>query len=161
MDYYSLLEFSQLKAIHLALEPSIDSIFRIKCRDYSQRFHTPLHVVMNELDPMVVLEALYEEQYRPSIVEEELEELMDRLYLMKDPNYSRMTKEQTEDLVDAVLNREIERAKKKKAPTQQTILDEIKRADTKPQNPKSGAMDFSQLEKLESKSEINKSGFES
>ena len=161
MDFYSLFELGQLKAIHSALEPSVESIWRIKCRDYSQQFHTPLHVVMNELDPVMVLQALYETQYPPSIVNEELEELMDTLQKMKDPTYSRMTHQQTEDLVDAVLNKEIARAAKKKSPTQQEITSEIKADEIKKlTTPKKGGMDFSQLENLESKAESNKAGFE-
>lgn len=161
MDFYSLLELEQLKAIHSALEPSADSIWRIKCRQYSEQFHTPLHVVMNELDPIMVLQALYESQYPPGIVNEELEELMDTLQKMKDPTYSRMSAQETEDLVDAVLNREIARKAKKKAPTQQEIASEIKAdAIKKLQTPKKGGMDFSQLESLETKAESNKAGFE-
>src|ERR1700676_3956774 len=99
MDFYLLFELGQLKAIHLALEPSLESLWRIKCRDYSQIFHTPLHVVMNDLHPIMVLQALYETQYPPSIVNEELEELMDTLQKIKDPTYSRMTQQETEDLV--------------------------------------------------------------
>jgi hypothetical protein len=157
MDFYSLIELSQIKAIQLAIEPSLESIWRIKCRQYATTFHTPLHVVMNELDPTMVLQALYEQQYTPGMVDEELEELLDILNKIKDPTYSRMSPEETENLVDAVLNREIERAAKKKAPTQQTIETAIKTAAVKP---KSGGMDFSQLETMESKAETNKAGFD-
>jgi hypothetical protein len=155
-DFYSLIELQQLKAIALALEPNLDSIYRIKCRNYSQKFQTPLHLVY-ELDPVQVLRDLFEDQYPPSIVEEELEELMDRLYTMKDPSYSRMSAEETEELVDAVLNREIKRLSKKKPPTQETIKADIKAAEI----PKSGGMNFADLEKLEAKAETNKAGFDS
>lgn len=156
MDFYQLAELCQIKAIHAAIEPSFDSIFRIKCRQYSERFHTPLHIVVNELDPIFVLQNLYEVEYPPSIVDEELEELLDILQKIKDPKYSRMTAEETEELVDAVLNREIERAKKKKAPTQETIKSEIKASEVKP---KSGGMKFNDLETMESNAEANRGGF--
>src|ERR1035437_4417238 len=118
LDFYSLFELAQLKAINSALEPSLESIYRMKCREYSVKYHTALHLVYS-LNPMDVLQALYEEQYPPSIVGEECEELLDKLYTMKDPTYSRMTKEETEELVDAVLNKELARAKKKKPITQE------------------------------------------
>lgn len=158
IDYYDLLEISQIKAIHSALEPSAASIFRIKCRQYSERFHTPLHVVMNELDPILVLEALFEDQFPPSIIEEECEDILDRLYTIKDPSYRRMSKEETENLVDSVLNKEIARLTKsnKKAPTPQSIQEAVKEAQVKP---KSGGMTFGDLEKLETKAESNKAGF--
>lgn len=141
----------------MALEPSLESIWRIKCRQYSITYNTPLHVVTNELDPMFVLQALYEEQYSPSIVEEEYLELLDRLYTMRDPNYTRISPAETESLVDAVLNKELARAAKKKKPTQENIQAAIKEAEVKP---KSGGMNFESLEKLEADAESNKSGFE-
>jgi len=161
MDFYTALEISQLRAIHAALEPSAESIWRMKCRQYSEKFYTPLHVVMNQLDPMLVLQALYETQYPPSVIEEELDDILERLYSIKDPEYSAMSKEQVEDLVDAVMNKEIKRTSKVKAPTQQTITSEIKAAEVKKlTTPKSGGMDFGSLEKLEAASETNKAGFE-
>lgn len=158
MNPYDIFELAQLRAIHSAIEPTSDSIWRMKCRDYSVRFHTPLHVVMNELDPLMVLQALYEDQFHPSIVDEELQELLDKLYVIKDPEYSRMSKEETEELVDSVLNKELERASRKKRITQQTIEKEIKEAEVI--KPKQGSMSFGDLEKIDEEAEANKSGFE-
>lgn len=158
MNLYDLLELSEIKAIESAIDPTPESIWRMRCRAYSQKYFTPLHVVMNELDPNMVFQALYEDIYSPSIVNEELEELIEKLYKIKDPSYSRMSKEDTEAMVDNIMNYEIARMAKKKAPTQESISTEIKTAEA--QKPKSGSMDFSQLENLESKSEQGKSGFE-
>jgi hypothetical protein len=162
MDFYSILEFEQLKAIQAAIEPSMESIYRMRCRSYSQKFFTPLHEVY-DLDPSLVLQSLYEDQYHPSIVEEELEELIEKLYIMRDPNYASMSKQEIEDLVDSVLNKEIARAAKKKRPTQETIQTEIKAAEIKKPEidvkPKSGSMSFGDLEKIDSKVE-GKNGFE-
>ena len=63
-----------------------------------------------------------------------------------------------EDLVDAVLNKEIQRLSKKKRPTQETIQAEIKKKEI--QKPKSGSMSFGELEKLEENLESGKSGFD-
>lgn len=141
MNLYDLLEYSQLKAIQAAISPSLESIWRMRCRDYSQKFFTPLHLVM-ALDPIFILQALYEDQFQPSIVEDELEELLDRLYIMKDPTYSRMSQQDTEDMVDMVLNKEIKRAANKKLTPENTS--EILQDASKP---KQGALDFSNLAK--------------
>jgi hypothetical protein len=158
IDFFSLFEYCELKAINACLDPTPDSVWRIRCRQYSVQFHTALHVVMNELDPMMVLQALYEDKYHPSIIEQEGEDLLEKLYLIKDPTYRRVSKEEEEQMVDAVLNREIARAAKKKRPTQETIQAEIKKAESKPL-PKSGGMDFGNLEEIDGKAEANKEGF--
>lgn len=153
IDFYTLFEFSEVKAIEAALDPSLASIWRMKLRDYSIKFHTPLHEVQ-QLDPMFVLQHLYEDRYHPSIVEDELEELLDKLQVIKDPTYSRLSQQETEDLVDAVINRELKRASVKKA-----AVEKVEEKVSLPK-PKSGSMNFSQLEELESKSESNKGGFD-
>jgi hypothetical protein len=155
-DFFELFKLAQLRAINLALNPTAESIWRIKLRNYSERFHTPLHLC-EKLDPLYILQALNEDQYNPSIVDEELEELLDIVYKEKNPNYSRMSQEDIEALVDNVLNRELARAAKKKPPTQQTIQNEVKAAEVKP---RSGGMSFGDLEKLEAKSEHNKAAFD-
>jgi hypothetical protein len=156
MNLYDLIEYAQVKAILNALDPTQESIWRIKCREYSELFSTPLHVVVNDLDPVFVLQQLYEYQFNPSIVDSELPELLEKLNKIKDPNYDPLPKEEMENLVDAVLNKEIERLSKKKTPVQETAKQETK--PSKPQMlPKS--LDFSDLEKMESKAELNKSGF--
>jgi len=157
-SFYDLFQLCRLRAIGLAIEPTTESIWRMRCREYSERFHTPLHVVENELDPIFVLQHLYEIQYSPGVVEEELNEILEQLYTIKDPNYSPLSKEEMEDLVDAVMNKEIKRLSKSKRPTQETIADEIKKAETKP--PKKGSMNFGDLEKLEESIESLKSGFD-
>lgn len=143
MDFYDLYSFCKLKAINLALNPTAESIWLSSCRAYSKQYFTPLHVVVNELDPMFVLDALYQDKYPPSIIEEEMEEVYDILQKIKDPNYSRISAEEMESLVDNVLNKEIARFEKaqKKAPTKQSIQEAIQVAP----KPKSGSMDFSSL----------------
>ena len=153
-DFYTLFQLAEIKAINSAIEPTLESVWRIRLRAYSERFHTPLHVA-ETLDPNYVLEALYESQYPPSIVEEELEDLLDILQKIKDPTYNRMSQEDTEAMVDAALNHLLSR--KKKAPTQKSIEADIKAAEVKP---KSGGMSFGDLEKLDAKAETNSSGFE-
>ena len=157
-SFYDLFEICRLKAIALAIDPTTESIYRMRCREYSEKFHTPLHIVEKELDPLFVLQHLYEVQYSPRVIDEELNEILEQLYRIKDPNYAPMSKEDMEDLVDAVLNKEIQRLSKKKRPTQETIQQEIKKDEIK--KPKSGSMSFGDLEKLEENIESSKAGFD-
>jgi len=157
-SFYDLFEICRLKAIARAIDPTTESIYRMRCREYSEKFHTPLHIVERELDPLFVLQHLYEIQYSPKIIDEELNEILEQLYRIKDPSYSPISKEEMEDLVDAVLNKEIQRLSKKKRPTQETIQAEIKKKEI--QKPKSGSMSFGELEKLEENLESGKSGFD-
>jgi hypothetical protein len=157
-DFYSLFDLAQIKAIQVALEPTLESIWLIRCREYSVKYHTPLHVVVNELDPMFVLQQLFEDRFTPSDAEEDLEGILEKLYKIKDPSYSRMTAAETEELVDAVLNKELKRLSKKKNTSEEKP--KPKEKSVVPPNPKSGSMSFGSLESLESKVEANKAGFE-
>jgi len=161
-SFYDLFDICRLRAIALAIDPTTESIYRMRCREYSEKFHTPLHVVEKELDPIFVLQHLYEVQYSPRVIDEELNEVLEQLYRIKDPNYNPMTKAEMEDLVDAVLNKEIERLSKKKRPTQETIKNEIKKEILKEENqkPKKGSMDFGDLEKIEGNLETPKTNFD-
>lgn len=163
MDFYSIIELEHLKAIYAALEPTLDSIWRLKCRAYSQRFFTPLHVVMNDLDPVMVLQALYEDQYHPSQIPEEMNDILEKLYTIRDPNYTAMSPQDIEDLVDAVLNKEIARFNKQKKvetklpglPPQKSLLE--KKQEPKP---KSGGLQFDSVVEVDQKAEASKGGFE-
>jgi formate dehydrogenase maturation protein FdhE len=157
-SFYDLFEICRLRAIALAIDPTTESIYRMRCREYSEKYHTPLHIVEKELDPMFVLGHLYEVQYSPKVVDEELNAILEELYKIKDPNYAPMSKEELEDMVDAVMNKEIKRLSKNKRPTQETIATDIKKAEV--QKPKSGSMSFGDLEKLEQTAESNKMGFD-
>jgi hypothetical protein len=157
MNFYDLFELSQLKAIQVALEPTLESVWRIRCREYSEKFCTPLHLVMNELDPQMVLQALYEEKYQPSEIDGEIDGILEMLYKIKDPNYSSISKEDLEDLVDSVLNKEIKRLSKKKKTTEEKITSE-KQPISAPKT-KSGSMNFSEIEKIDSLNEEATSGF--
>ena len=79
-SFYDLFELCRLKAIALAIDPTTESIYRMRCREYSEKFHTPLHVVERELDPIFVLQHLYEIQYSTRVVDEELNEILEQLY---------------------------------------------------------------------------------
>jgi hypothetical protein len=161
MNYYDLLEHAELLAINAAISPTAESIYRMKCRAYSQQFHTPLHLVY-ELDQAIVLQALYEDKYHPSVVEEELEELLEKLRKIEDPSYTRLSDAEVEDLVDAVINHENKRKgnKPKKKTSEKTLLEKnTSEIVDLPTPPKSGGMSFGDLEKSDEASESGRSGF--
>lgn len=147
MDFYGLLEHIQVKSILFALSPNDQSIWRGMCREYSEKFHTPLHVVY-ELDAEFVLTNLFETEFSTKNVKKNLDEILDRLYRMRDPNYEAMDNAELEDLVDAVLNKEMKRK------------GEI-RNDPKIEEPKptQGGVNFAGLDRMDEIAERGKSGF--
>jgi hypothetical protein len=159
MHYYDLIELAEIKAINSAIFPSTESIYRLKCRQYSEAFFTPLDRVY-DLDPQLVLQALYESKYPPSVVENELEELIETLKRIEDPRYTRVSQEEIEDLVDAAINN-LNRIKgKKKTVIEESLLDkDSKELKKQPIPPKQGSMSFENLQQLEESSENNTKGF--
>jgi hypothetical protein len=158
-DFYSIFEIAQIRAMHEAIDPGMESIWRMKCREYSQRFYTPLHEV-SKLDPAFILQALYEEHYTPSVIAEEMEDILEKLYQIQDPNYVKLDQAVIEEMVDNVINKEIKRLSKKKRPTEEKVDKPLEKPIDKIVNrPRSGSMDFSQLERIDAKSESNKPGF--
>ena len=156
MNFYDLLECIQLKTILTALEPDSESLWRAKCRDYSQKFHTPLHLVF-DLDPEFVLLNLYEEDNTTKKINSNLDDVLDRLYRIQDPTYAPMLDEEVEELVDAVLMREMKRKgeikpdKSEKSVLAKPTLEKIAPIT-------SGGLKFDDLNKLEA-DEMGKGSF--
>lgn len=149
LSLFDLIDIAQINAIQDAVNPTQESLYRLKCRDYSTIFHTPLHMV-HTLDPLFVLKELYSHQYRLGEVDNELEDLLDILYKIQDPTYNRLSKEDTEELVDAALNKELKRLGKKKPENKVDTKNTSEKKKLKVDKPKSGGLNFSDLEKKES-----------
>jgi hypothetical protein len=66
-----LIRSLQIIALGAAECPDYDAFYRAICRWYSQTFATPLHVVMEELTDIFVLQTYYEESYAISFKEVE------------------------------------------------------------------------------------------
>lgn len=159
MNFYDLLETLYLKSVKTALDPDAEALWRAKCRAYSAKFNTPLHLV-NDLDPEFVLTNLYELENTREHVTENLEEILDKLYKARDPDYEPMDDEEVEDLVDAVLNKEIKRLGQKpilvaKPKNAEKVLAPIETAE-----PKSGGLSFDNLNRQDEMSDFGKNGFE-
>jgi hypothetical protein len=150
IEFNDFMEFCKLRAIACALEPNMESIWRRICREYSLKFHTPLHLV-HELDPDFILTNLYETDYTISNAKENTREYLDVLYRMKDPNYEELVQEDLEDLVDAVMMKEMKRKGE--------VRGEVKPEKIWSDLPKSGGRKFTDLEKLETESESTTFGF--
>lgn len=99
MDLTDLIDYCKAQAIANALEPTQDSIWRQMARSYSKTFSTPLHEVM-ELDPEMVILSHFENQM-DSIkdVEERLEEFLDTIYGIEDPEYQKQKESELNDFI--------------------------------------------------------------
>lgn len=163
MNFLDLIQHAELLAISVAISPTEESIYNIRCREYSDRFSTPLHLVY-DLDPLFVIRNLFEDRFRPSEIQEEIPELLEKLYQIKDPTYTSMSKQDTEDMVDNVLNREIRRLAKKKDPwtgevQKPSVVKNTSGEEVKEPPKKSGGVSFESLEQIDEAGEANKGGF--
>lgn len=147
MDFYDILEHIQVKSILFALSPNDQYIWRRMCREYSEKFHTALDRV-HQLDPEFVLTNLFEEEFSTTNVKKNLDEILDRLYRLRDPNYEVLDDAALEDLVDAVLSKEMKRKGE--------VRNDPKLEEPKPTQ---GAMNFSGLDHMDEIAERGKSGF--
>lgn len=153
MDFKELLEYSQAEAISSFLSADEVSVWRSICRSYSKKFSTPLHLCLDgTIPPEDILLAEYEDQLEKFKIEEDLEVLLDKIYMLIDPEYEREKKVELEDFIKKAEREEEERIKKgkpihramKDEPTLKTMEDEVKT-----QKPTHGYIDLSYLEKEE------------
>ena len=114
MTFNELLEYCQSEALANKLNPTNESIWRQLCRKYSKMFFTPLKDV-EQLEPMHVVLSVYEEQFSDLDVDENLEEIMDLLYSLQDPEYEREKKSDLKDFIRRALVEEEDRLAKGKA----------------------------------------------
>lgn len=113
VSFQEMAEACQAEAIANKLAPTNESTWRLICRTYSQKFNTPLHVVM-DLDPEIVLQNYYEGQYEDLDLEEHFETLMDMLYTIEDPEYEVYKKAELEDFIAQAAEEERQRVKAKR-----------------------------------------------
>lgn len=92
MTVYELIALCKAEAWAGKLDPTEEDYYLQICREYSKKFHTPLHLVIKDLDPAFVIKSYYEEEFAEADAEEHLEKIMDILYTMKDPEYETFKK---------------------------------------------------------------------
>lgn len=100
IDLKDLLEYCQAEAIANRMNPTEESLWRYFCREYSEKFFTPLYLVL-EMDPEHVLLHVYEKRSENMDLEDyqKLEAVLDTIKSMRDPNYED-TKQKEQDEFD-------------------------------------------------------------
>lgn len=99
MSLRDLQESCLAKAIMDKLDPDELSDYKFICRQYSKAFHTPLHVVENDLDPADVISAYYSDVYDGIDLDEKGEEVLDTIYELQDPNYAKEKREELKEFM--------------------------------------------------------------
>jgi hypothetical protein len=111
--FKELLEYCRLQAISDVLSPTVESVYRDACRNYSKTFHTELEKVF-QLDPEKVLRANYEEQLQDIDIEENIEVLLEEVYRIENPDYDRDKETDLQDYIKNIQKEEYEKAQSKK-----------------------------------------------
>jgi len=99
MSFKALVEHAKAVAMADKLQPNELSEYMFICRQYSKNFNTPLHVVMNDLDPEHVILTFFQNQYDDLDTDEHMEDILDMIYEMRDPNYSREKREELKEFI--------------------------------------------------------------
>lgn len=86
MSITNIIETTKSIAISNKLNSTEISIYNYICREYSKTFHTPLKEVF-KLDPEFVCLHFYEERMSELDKNENIEDLIDLINSLKDPNY--------------------------------------------------------------------------
>lgn len=159
MDFSELVEHCQAEALANKISPTNESLWRHFCRSYSKKFHTPLHIV-EELEPLAVLQAVYEDGMSDFDVEDNIEDVMDQLYSLQDPNYEKQKNNDLKDFMKRALIEEEQRLASgkpiHKAMKQEVSLPKGTSENTKSDDkklPQSGGINLAYLEKEDSEDE--------
>lgn len=111
MTIKDLVDYCKAQAISDKLYPNELGEYRFICRHYSKTFNTPLHVVENELDPERVVMAYFQDMYDELDTDKHLEDILDMIYEMQDPTYSREKREEVNEFMRQAEREEKERIK--------------------------------------------------
>lgn len=144
-----IIDFCRAEALAGKLFPSEVSDWRWFCREYSKTFHTPLHVVMNEMDPEHVILCVLEEglDNRRLSVRADFDKIVEELRRLEDPDYDANRLKEIEDWSEGIEEWEDHRVAtgaplpkkgKNNAPPQ---------TPTKTQMPKEGGINLAYLSK--------------
>jgi hypothetical protein len=134
LRFTDLLEAAETEALFEKIQPTELYVFESICRSYSVKFSTPLYVVMNELDPYFVIKQHYASQLDDTDLDETLEQFLDSLYNLQDPNHERSKKDEFDSDIKLYEQQEKDRLAKglpvhkamrkktsEKAPTEETL----------------------------------------
>jgi hypothetical protein len=118
----SLFESLNLIALEGAVKPDGLSTMRYVMRWYSKTFHTPLHVVVNQVPMEDVWLAFYEEKYQ-GLSREELQEFIDLAMETPEEREARLIREAQDEISEASFMKMTEEAAKKQAEKKAETVD--------------------------------------
>jgi hypothetical protein len=156
IEYSEILSWAHAQAILNTLESSEVAVHRQICREYSKKFHTPLHLVL-QMDPHDVILAYYEDLLENFDKDEpkHMEYILDTIYTLEDPNYSTEKGNELQEFIDKAEQEEEERVAAgrpiHKAMKKQVTLkhDSEKPDPALPKRPTGGSINLSYLSKEE------------
>lgn len=148
MEITELLEYFRALSIAEKLDPSSEYLWRFVCRQYSKKFHTSLHLVL-QMSPEHVLTHYYEDQLEGLDIEESLDEILDMIYRLEDPNYDAKQAKQQRDF-----DKQAEEEEKERLAGGVSVFEALKRSKKGMPlkdhvEPKKGFIDLSYLEREE------------
>ena len=148
MEFKDLLDNAKAEAIANTLVGTEVSVWRQICRSYSEKFATPLHMCLDgTISPEDIMLAYYESQLDEFEEDRDLENILDQIYLMEDPEYTEEKRKEVEDFVEKTRREEAERIRLGK-PIHKSMKVTPKKTPEKPipaNFPKSGGINLSYL----------------
>jgi hypothetical protein len=110
VDFKDLLDYCKAEAISNTLLNTEISVWRSLCRDYSERFSTPLHMCLNgEIPAEDILLAVFEDQLKKFDPETDLDAMMEQIYRIEDPDFDEKLGEELKEFMAKVAEEEAER----------------------------------------------------
>jgi hypothetical protein len=108
-----IIESCKAEALAGRFSPSEVTDWRYFCREYSKTFHTPLHLVLEMAPEQVILAVLEDQLSRKNLnVTEELEQVIEEVRRLQDPNYDANAEKVMDDFVKFAEAQEAERIKR-------------------------------------------------
>jgi hypothetical protein len=96
VDFQELIAACRAIALASKLSPSAESDWRYFCRQYSEKFSTPLHEVVL-MDPEWIVLNVFERQTDDLDTEDSIELILEKIYQLEDPNYDAKVKKSEEE----------------------------------------------------------------
>src|SRR5579863_6632204 len=110
MTFDELLDAASAEALACKMEPTVESTWRKIARTYSERFCTPLDQTL-KLDPHMVALHVFESNLESYDNDEHLENLLDMIYTLSDPDYAAQKEVELEEFIKESRRQEAERIK--------------------------------------------------
>ena len=161
MDLRDIYDSAKAQAILNTLESNEISVWRSICRHYSSKFSTPLHLCLDgTISPEEILLAVLEDQLGGFDEEKDLENILDQIYSMLDPDYEHGKDNEVKDFIKQAEEQEKERLRLgkpiHKSMRSEPSLDQVDKLSKKNTSekslPSSGSVDFSHLQEADDES---------